>query len=463
MQLEPSLHFLDQEMEEGELEPSSAQVYDPAYEWPGTTSNFNEFGGPSDSYTATWSANMHNPTLSEATVSSHGTGSTSGGPNLPLRSANDSCLRFVVVQSGILPAKHKVAMADGYPELQFGRDAAPTGSPTPRVRLKEMEVSKVHASVYWDGARKEWGIVDMGSKHGTFVRNAQRGNDDHHKIEPHDVGARLSPSRMASMPRMLRHLDQLTIGSTTFLVHLHKAPPCDICSPGSGEEIPLFPVPKRSHSLKQPRSGEGSDASRVPVPPRSGPRAALSMLKRSLLTRHNSPIPASASSSRSGSPVSGSKPYVDRSARRRALQSASQHDAPGIPSINAALPAFTNRAHHPTGSVSEPISPRALTPDIPVSQPPAPLPDTNVGYRLLMGQGWEPGTALGTAHDDISALEGRTALVEPLELASSTNRAGLGMPSNNRKPDERPNSGPKGERDKFRLWQEDRFRSFGRQ
>ncbi|KAF9496773.1 hypothetical protein BDN71DRAFT_1445693 [Pleurotus eryngii] len=445
-------------MEEGELEPSSAQANDPAYEWPGTTSDFNV--GPSDSYAAAWRSDTHSPILSEATVSLPDPGSTSRGPNLASRSTNDSCLRFVVIQSGILPAKHKVAMADGYPDLQFGRDAAPTGSSTPRVRLKEMEVSKVHASVYWDGARKEWGIVDMGSKHGTFVKHSPQGND-HNMIDPHDVGARLSPPRMASMPRMLRHLDQLTIGSTTFLVHLHKAPPCDICSPGSGEEIPLFPTPKRSHSLKQPRSGERSDPARVPAPPRSDPRAALSMLKRSLLTRHNSPTPASASSSRSGSPVSASKAYVDRSARRRALQSASQHDAPGVPSINVALPSFVNRAHHPTGSVSEPISPRALTPDIPVSQPPAPLPNTNVGYRLLMGQGWEPGTALGTAHDNTSALEGWTALVEPLELASSTNRAGLGMSPIDQKPGERPNSAPDREREKFRRWQENRFHSFG--
>jgi hypothetical protein len=60
-----------------------------------------------------------------------------------------------------------------------------------------------------------------------------------------------------------------------------------------------------------------------------------------------------------------------------------------------------------------------------VSQPPTPLPTSNIGHRLLMKQGWTPGNALGVS----DPLDDRVGLVEPLEVKSSKNRAGLGIKS----------------------------------
>ncbi|KAJ8507282.1 hypothetical protein ONZ45_g10329 [Pleurotus djamor] len=361
-------------------------------------------------------------------------------------------LRFVVIRSAILPPKHRIVMADGFSELQFGRDIGPTGTSVPRVRLKEMEVSKLHASVYWDGARQEWGVVDMGSKHGTFVKVPDGETCDSPDVQ--DTGIRISPPRVASLPRVLGHMHELTIGSTTFLVHIHKnGIPCEHCSPGKDEEIPLFATPKGPHSLKRSRTVADLDSlSNQSSAKSKNPREALSMLKRSLLTRHDAEAPRSSSTQpSSASGPSSSKPYVDRSARRRALHATSSVDAPGTSIVKTLLP---NQAGKVQASfiASEPVTPRSSTPEI--QPPPAPLSTTNVGYRLLMGQGWEPGTTLGILQDS-EPSEGRTALVEPLQLASTTNRAGLGAQTT---PD-LPQGTVNRERDKLRRWQEARLSS----
>ncbi|KIL54363.1 hypothetical protein M378DRAFT_814928 [Amanita muscaria Koide BX008] len=70
-------------------------------------------------------------------------------------------------------------------ELQLGRDVPLTGMNTPKVRLKEMKVSKLHATVFWDAQRLEWSFVDMGSTHGTFLKS---GDECHHslRLQPKD-------------------------------------------------------------------------------------------------------------------------------------------------------------------------------------------------------------------------------------------------------------------------------------
>lgn len=109
-------------MEEGEI--TDPYAYDPCYEWPGDE---------------------------DIEISP-----------LPKRSRRPIC-RFVVSRTAVLPAQHRIVSADDYTEIQFGRDAQ--FGAIPRVRLKEMQVSKLHATAYWDPARKEWNVVDMGSKH----------------------------------------------------------------------------------------------------------------------------------------------------------------------------------------------------------------------------------------------------------------------------------------------------------
>lgn len=331
--------------------------YDPAYEWPGD-------------------AEVPQP----ITVLNESLSST-------LKSW--SLLRLLVQTSSVLPRVQRLAVVDEHKEVQFGRDVAPAGSGTPRVRLKEMAVSKLHATVFWDAGRREWAVVDMGSKHGSFLRPGGYSGPTVNVGE--DLGVRLSPPRVASFPRALKHKDALTIGSTTFVVHIHSdRMSCEGCaSSGNGDNtIPLFPASK---GVKRAREEVGP----IPSEERDA-KKALTMLKRTLLSRHDT-AKSSASSQPSG--------YVDRSAKRRALFPGSPLDTPGTPSPRSDSPSIA------FGSASMPETPA----------PPQPLPESNIGRQLLMKQGWQPGTVLGSG-------ENGSGLVEPLEVSVTSNRSGLGMP-----------------------------------
>lgn len=361
-------------LEEGQIDDTRVGgqepiLYNPAYEWPGDGpdgdsdigSDFQDYsgGGPSSS-------------------------SSSLKPGLPI-------FRLVVEQSFVIRTKKpQVAVIDSYHEVQLGRDAQVAGSATPRIRLKEMEVSKLHATIYWDGARKEWNVVDMGSKHGTFLKQAPGQSVDlsvgNHSPEK-DTGVRLSKPRAASVPWRLRHADRLTIGNTIFVVHLHnKQRPCQDCTAEGKEELPLFPTTRTS------RLDVTGDSTMEPLETKD-PKKALSLLKRSLITRHTA-----------GKTLSTSVEYIDRAARRRMMNPGSHSESPGV------------LLHPDTRNILPPVTPTAKEP---VSQPPTALPSTNIGHRLLLQQGWNPGTALGLDFD-------KDGLIEPLEVKSTYNRAGLG-------------------------------------
>ena len=356
--------------EEGELEEpavfrsdlstSEDRGYDPSYEWPEELPD----SGPSS--------------LSE--------------PQAKRSRPRQPSFRLIVLHSSILSSTQKLAIIDGYSEVQFGRDIAPAGCMTPKIRLKEMEVSKLHATAYWDRSRQEWGIVDMGSVHGTFVRPISSTADDR--------GVRLSPSRQASIPRTLKHMDRLTIGGTTFLVHVHSDQlPCEECSLIGKEEIPLFPVSKTAKVARRDRISPEVACSSISS---KDPKKALTLLKHSLLARHHS------SSPRPNPHADSAAQYVDRSARRRALMPAVHPDA---------------RISSPTSSSEATSRPKTPVTD-PISEPPMPLPPSNVGHRLLMKQGWEPGTALGSEMDKNGD---RIGLVQPLEVSTRLPRGGLGL------------------------------------
>ncbi|KAF8557428.1 hypothetical protein OG21DRAFT_1407100 [Imleria badia] len=285
-------------------------------------------------------------------------------------------LRLRVLETSILHKSLSLAVLDAYAETQFGRDVAPPGSDTPRIRLKEMAVSKLHATVFWDKARGEWAVVDMGSKHGTFLQSAR-----HPDAEP----VRLSPPRMANIPRPLRHLDRLIVGSTTFLCHIHEdRTPCAECTWTDEGVIPLFAVPKEGDRTAEKRSPDVAGI--APVQEARDAKKALTSLKRTLLSRLDP---------HDQRPTQPPTFYIDRSARRRALHPGSQFDSPGVQSSRSSSP-----------------GPVMLT-----QTPPPPLQEHNVGLRLLMKQGWQPGIMLGFAD----------GLVEPLEVHASPHRAGIGM------------------------------------
>lgn len=363
--------------------PRPGDVHDPAYEWPGVPES-----------TVTLDAEFQVKEPRPSASQKHHT--------------NTPSLRLVVLRTSILPPKHKLAIIDGYSELQLGRDAPLTDIGIPKVRLKEMEVSKFHATVYWDAQRLEWSVVDMGSKHGTFLRSASSTSSS-----SNDVGSRLSPPRMASVPKQLRHLDRLTLGSTTFVIHIHgDKVPCDVCSPADGDEIPLFHSTKATPTNPQKRTRESAGLETLSCAPKSGRDAkkALTMLKHNLLARHERAAP------RSQSPSDDTQ-YIDRSARRRALHPSSHSDSPGVQP--APLITMPSEQHSPVPT------PDMWMPSLePVSKAATPLPNSNIGHRLLMKQGWAPGMVLGTSDQGFD--EGRTRLVEPLEINPTANRAGLG-------------------------------------
>ncbi|THH06543.1 hypothetical protein EW146_g9582 [Bondarzewia mesenterica] len=379
-------------MEEGEISDIlPASGYDPTYEWPGEETPL---------------------------------------PQIQPSASSRVPLRLVVQNSSILARKLRLAIIDGYSEVQFGRDVAQPGTETPRIRLKEMEVSKLHATAFWDAGRKEWALVDMGSMHGTFVKSQSTSSGGtamaaapHNGVGEVDRrGIRLSMPRVASVPRRLKHLDRVTIGSTTFVAHLHENRlPCVECSASAeevGDEIPLFDLKTKQREEVRLTKKRKREANFVEEERTAGGRdvkKALTSLKRDLLSRSGYVSPSASQQPTEGTVLNSAR-YVDRSARRRALHSSSAPDSPGLPSTPTTS-IMTPLRQKDNDTMSAPVTPRPT--------PPAPLTETNVGHKLLAKQGWQPGTALGLL--DADSDDARRRLVEPLEVSALAPRAGLGM------------------------------------
>ena len=361
---------------------------------------------------------------------------------------NHSSFRLVVKTSEVLARKRRVAVLDVYDEVQIGRDAS-TSNNIPRIRLKDMEVSRLHATLFWDREDNGWSIVDMGSKHGTFVRSgfqntvpiARKFDGSSSELDGAVSASsftRLSPERQASRPRALFHLDEISIGRTTFVTHVHLAGlPCDECRSEGRLDIPLFSV--SSSSMRPQKSGEIAED--MVTAPRDA-RTVMSLLKKSLLTRHSdAPLKTM---------IGTSHQYVDRSAKRRALHpySRSSSPPPGLVDSHSLRPS-------PHSSIS-PVTDVSRLPEIPytmasdtghdnnlkkssaISASPVPITGVNVGHRLLEKQGWVPGSTLGVLaprssstsdKEDVREINERMALLEPIQISANIGRRGLGMRS----------------------------------
>ena len=349
-------------------------------------------------------------------------------------SKRGSSLRLIVQSSSVLPRLRRVAVLDGHNEVEVGRDLAVSGK-TPRIRLKDMAVSKHHATVFRVRENNEWAIVDMGSKHGTFVSRVD-------VVEPgpsssmgagvttsqeNTVAFRLSQSRQASIPHVIHHMDLLTIGGTCFVVHIHEGGvPCQDCASDPNFDIPLFSsgstksggrTPKRAHDevdYEQSRDSEGSERDR-------DPRAALMRLKETLVSRHSS-TPDRGSpedSNRNGNTTK----YIDRSAKRRAFFSTSGIGSP-VERSRSGTPAFDRQETRKTL-----CPPSALNQTNTSGSTRSPIPEDNIGHRLLKKQGWRPGTVLGVNARVRSGITGETsiALAVPIQPHANRGRMGLGM------------------------------------
>ncbi|GAA5985946.1 hypothetical protein JCM10908_006344 [Rhodotorula pacifica] len=182
------------------------------------------------------------------------------GTNRPDPYANAPLLRLVVADprpdTAVLPAAQQVASIDPGEPVSLGRDK----SFERRIRLKELAVSKSHATIFWtvlepeeeeensSGGGGYWAIVDNASTHGTFVR-----------AEGEKKWVRLSEAKVASVPHRLYHLDSIRVGTTIFTAHIHPSFACSICSVSSDSSnlIPLVTEPSSSSSSKDKGDSTG--------------------------------------------------------------------------------------------------------------------------------------------------------------------------------------------------------------
>lgn len=310
---------------------------------------------------------------------------------------NSSFLRLTVLSSTVL-SRRGIALIDSFDEVSIGRDRCAT----PRLRLKELAVSKYHANIYWDSKTGLWSLVDMGSTHGTHVISpdspeAQVSGSVSSQGYTPSQSTRLSPPKSASLPRTLSHLQHIVIGGTTFVVHMHADQlPCEACAVTENNLINLdAPIPKPGTATSEP-----------------GPTATKTLkgLKRDLLSR---PSYAASTHGRSR-PDLASETYLDRAElRRQRYPGWRDPKPPREPEASQNTRYSRIRAQDSPGSASQ-------APDWSAA---APISLNNVGHRLLMKKGWTPGAALGRPETGM----GSPGLTEPLVPQATTNRRGLGM------------------------------------
>ncbi|ODO06865.1 hypothetical protein I350_04225 [Cryptococcus amylolentus CBS 6273] len=271
--------------------------------------------------------------------------------------------------------------------VQLGRDRCERGAQA-RVRLRELEVSKTHAVVYWTEESQDehdqegWRVVDLGSTHGTFISTPLRGNE---MTAPY----RLSEPKHSSKPVAISHLSTLTIGSTTFEAHIHSSWPCDACKLCGTNELSLETgeVPVEGKSLKDKDAEEQTWDVAMSSREKWGNRDArrkveMANLKENLMKRNGG---GSGSNSPAAEPA---REYIDRSAMRRQLR-------PKSPPRKAATPATSAAV---------------------VSAAPAPV-QSKFAQGMLAKQGWQEGSGLG---------KDETGRAVPLDTQVRIKKRGLG-------------------------------------
>lgn len=272
--------------------------------------------------------------------------------------------------------------------IQIGRDRCERGAPA-RLRVREMEVSKTHALVYWghggdeDGEDEGWFIVDLGSTLGTYV--AHRGQPD---------ATRLSEAKCASKPYPLSHLSRVTVGTTTVVVHVHADWPCGECQLSGNVQISLDdgtaagkPTTTEPESEPVQAGRLGLDAGRTRGDRQFKRKLEMAALRDTLLGEDT------------GRPSArGPNAYMDRSAQRRKLHPAS----PPRQRDNGYGARAADRHNTSTSASSSPAPPAG---------------PSSVSRALLAKQGWTPGQGLGRDGG------GRAEAIVPVVRSE---RAGLG-------------------------------------
>lgn len=333
-------------------------------------------------------------------------------------------LRLVVRRSQVLDVGSVAVLDTRRDGTQLGRDRGADA----RLRVKEMEVSKTHAVVFYQplpapapghpsprrgrasrspspyGARSRsgpvpctdaapppagesgesgesgWFVSDLGSTLGTYVAHA--GEED---------ATRLSEAKCASRPYALRHGDRLTVGRTTFGVHIHADWPCAACQLSGNTQLDL--EDGRTRARAPPAPADADDAFELDTFAMSGNgtrkgrqalkrRREMDALRGNLLGDNGAPPP------RQRTAPAG---YVDRSAQRRRLH-------PPSPPRQRQHAEHGHAAHAAQAQEAPPAGP------------------SETARKLLAKQGWSEGQGLGRT-------PGRA---EPIVPVVRSERAGLG-------------------------------------
>ncbi|KAG8977576.1 hypothetical protein FRB90_008755, partial [Tulasnella sp. 427] len=317
--------------------------------------------------------------------------------------------RLVVISSGILPKGRTHAVIEPHDAVKVGRDKQPEAL----LRLKELAVSKHHASIFWDEGRAEWAIVDLGSVHGTWVASGE------------EEGQRLSTPRAASLPRRLVHGDTLTIGSSEFSVHVHESGrPCEECEVGPANTIPLLPESAEKEGPSSSRTTSASSSTSAASSssrPRVSHKAAMQSLRQTLLRPGGRAAPLQ----EEPLPHSTGSAYNDRARKRREMFGTEGRDADATSSRPSHHPAQREkRPRYDDPRVSTVLGSETPSDELVASSAgiqSRPIDESNIGHRLLMKKGWTPGEALGI-NDDAGT---RRALLEPLQVVKREGQSGI--------------------------------------
>jgi pSer/pThr/pTyr-binding forkhead associated (FHA) protein len=278
------------------------------------------------------------------------------------------CLRLVVVSS------EKMASGQVFMITKVGSDIGREVSERSGVRIKDVYVSKLHASVSFDEEEELFYIKDCGSVCGTFV-NGRRLSDVRTTVwgVPLDWGTGQLPGefldkRLTNFPffqakersclHPLVHGDTVAMGTSTFSVHIHKG--LDVCND-------CLPQPTISKGKSLYESVQCLEKERVET---------MDVLKRQYGLK----------GPQRQDPRSQPTHYHNRAEERR-------------------------RLHGSEPLMSEPMSTTQA------SSLQRPIESSNLGHQLLSKMGWEEGRGLGR--------DGKGP-TEPMVVVTRDPSAGLG-------------------------------------
>ncbi|XP_012253134.2 angiogenic factor with G patch and FHA domains 1 isoform X1 [Athalia rosae] len=120
------------------------------------------------------------------------------------------CIRIIVKETNIPKLKLGSLFVVAYTGGSMGREGDHA------VLIPDINISKQHARFQYDESKKQYEIIDLGSRNGTLLN-----------------GKRLSVAKQESDPSEIVHGSVIQVGSTKLLCHIHNGyETCGHCEPG---------------------------------------------------------------------------------------------------------------------------------------------------------------------------------------------------------------------------------------